>query len=141
MKDFNERLEKAEAGDHNLNAEICWGLERDRALSGWWRGAMGMPVPLPEKFSSLPRGMGMASLEVCAPKYTNSLDAAVALAERVLDKPYIWVGMNRGAPLVAAWSCELVTGEDFRSPSIETEASTGPLAICIAILKAKEAEQ
>ncbi|ASE38439.1 hypothetical protein [Brevundimonas vesicularis] len=79
-----EKLEGAEGPSIVLDAEICWTLERPRAIQAFWRGAMGKPGPLPDEFSRLPRGLGMASLEVGSPNYTASLDAALALAERVL---------------------------------------------------------
>lgn len=78
-----EMLEGAEVGSVALNAEICWTLERNWANRIYWRGAMGLPRDLPDEFSRLPRGLGIASLEAGSPAYTTSLDAALALAERL----------------------------------------------------------
>lgn len=144
-KELIERLEKAEAGDHKLNAEICWLLERDRALSGWWRGAMGKPVSLPEDFDSLPNGLGMASLEVCAPKYTTSIDAALALAERVLPDHDWSVGclpVSDDADYEEHHSFGALLYSRYTKPyDAMAHGATPALALVTAILKAQGAQQ
>lgn len=110
-----ERLEAAEVGSRELDRLV--GEETDSPM-----GSRGDVV-----------GLGYERL-------TTYLDAALALAERVLIRPYPWVGSNRGAPLAAKWSCELSFGCDYRAPAIETDAPTPALALCIAILRAKEAK-
>lgn len=111
-----EKLEGAEGPSIMLDAEICWTLERPRAIQAFWRGAMGKPGPLPNEFSRLPRGLGMASLEVGSPNYTASLDAALALAERVLSE-------------------ESALNELFLALVTTGGVKRIPLALCAAILR------
>lgn len=128
-----ERLEAAEAGDGDLSLDVNIALEGGVALPRVANYTM-------EPYWAIrrPSANHLGGFEN-GPNWpvTTSLDAALALAERVLIEPYPWVGKNRGSPLVAAWSCELVMGDDFRAPAIETDAATPALALCIAILKAK----
>lgn len=131
-----EKLEGAEGPSIVLDAEICWTLERPRAIQAFWRGAMGKPGPLPDEFSRLPRGLGMASLEVGSPNYTASLDAALALAERVLPG---WEGEidfgRRG------FACLYPEQPYPAHLEYNAEASTPALALCAAILRASEQER
>jgi len=78
------------------------------------------------------------------PPVTTSLDAALALAERVLPGWYVGVQANRYELLIAPedWSAYLSApkGHQF-TDEVEASAPTPALALCIAILKAKEASQ
>lgn len=132
-----EKLEGVEGPSIALDAEICWTLERDRATSAFWRGAMGLPRPLPDEFSRLPRGLGMASLEAGSPNYTASLDAALALAERVLTMGAWDVGYtyNSDRPYYARL---VIVRDDEGQPEIYGRSATPALAICAAILKAHQ---
>ncbi|NKX16248.1 hypothetical protein [Brucella pseudogrignonensis] len=72
------------------------------------------------------------------PAYTASVDAAIALAERVLPG---WVFDNVGQDYEGfpggyksfGWTVEMVNGK-----RVQGQAPTLPMAICIAILRAKE---
>lgn len=67
--------------------------------------------------------------------YTSSLDAAVALVERVLPR-HRWVIANRTGPKVGG------SASVYRDDSLKTaEAPTPALALCIALLKALEARE
>lgn len=131
-----EKLEGVEGPSIALDAEICWTLERDRATSAFWRGAMGLPRPLPDEFSRLPRGLGMASMEAGSPNYTASLDAALAMAERVGVRPY-----QADASIKGKWSWMVVTesrlGNLEANPYARATAATPALALCAAILRAQ----
>lgn len=131
-----EKLEGAEGPSIVLDAEICWTLERPRAIQAFWRGAMGKPGPLPDEFSRLPRGLGMASLEVGSPNYTTSLDAALALAERVFPDS----------------SVEIQTGHQYARLRTKDGQYTynrlsygygraPALALCAAVLRAQSEER
>jgi len=126
-------LEAAERPSIVLDAEICWTLERDRATAAFWRGAMGLPKPLPGEFSRLPRGLGMASLEAGSPNYTTSLDAALALAERALPCCRCIVERDHDG---SGWAC---VRSYEGAPAIMSDAPTPALALCIAILRARQA--
>lgn len=128
-----ERLEAAGGPGIMLEAEIFWTLERDRATTAFWRGAMGRPGSLPEEFARLPRGLGMASMEAASPNYTASLDAALALADRVL--PGWCISLQR----VNGWRAALA--DSPISPDFYSDAATAPLALCIAILKARATQE
>nr|WP_313010800.1 hypothetical protein [Brucella intermedia] len=75
------------------------------------------------------------------PRYTASVDAAIALAERVLPG---WVFDNVGQDFHSVpggyeafgWNVELINGT-----RVQGQAPTLPLAICIALLRAKEASK
>lgn len=125
-----EKLEGAEGPSIALEAEICWTLERDRATSAYWRGAMGQPRPLPEEFARLPRGLGMASLEVGSPNYTASIDAALALAERVLPGVRVMVERDHDG---TGWA---MAQNNPLDPRKMVEAATPALALCAAIVRA-----
>jgi hypothetical protein len=70
--------------------------------------------------------------ELGAPYYTDSIDAAVALCERVLQPQWIrtdiWRGQDASVGLLPNESPGDVTGA--RAPTL-------PLALCAAILRAK----
>ncbi len=73
------------------------------------------------------------------PAYTASVDAAISLAERALTG---WVFDNVGQDFHSVpngyeafgWTVEMINGN-----RVQGQAPTLPLAICIAILRAKEA--
>lgn len=125
-----ERLEAAGGPGIVLEAEIFWTLERDRATTAFWRGAMGRPGSLPEEFARLPRGLGMASMEAASPNYTASLDAALALAERVLD--------SKSALHLLA---DLLSYEAAQSDFDLIKTDDLPRLLCIAILKARATQE
>ena len=124
IKSLIEKLEGAEGGSVALNAEICWALERNWANRIYWRGAMGLPRDLPDEFSRLPRGLGIASLESGSPAYTTSLDAALALAERVMseDEALFWLN-------------QVVYRAD--QDTVNGTIRGLPLKLCAAILRAQ----
>lgn len=140
-----EKLEGAAGPSIALDAEICWTLERDRATSAFWRGAMGRPGPLPDEFSRLPHGLGMASLEAGSPNYTASLDVALALAERVLPGWY-WragrtpLGQWHHGRYTYGWAHLSRTDASNCDRGDESTgwAATPALALCAAILRAKQ---
>ena len=110
MTDLIKRLEEAEEGSPFLDREIWVALE-----------FAGNRSP------------------VCAPEYTTSLDAAVALAERVLPGCLWTAGSNTydGAPNGQA-EVFLPVPSDFHDGCGEVTAATPALALCIAILKATD---
>lgn len=113
--DLIERLEKAEAGDVALNCAVArvFGYHvPDRAWSGW-HDPDGKHIGLP-------------------PAFTTSLDAALALAERVLPGCFCGVQKNRWAG--KAWTAYLTVAD--AEGEIEQDADTPALALCIAVLRA-----
>jgi|688.fasta_scaffold2420679_1 hypothetical protein len=111
MTDLIKRLEEAEEGSADLDREVHFAL-----------GLVKRPRP---------------GFSVNVPVVTTSIDAILALAERVLpgarwvmvQQPVGWGAM----PLLfdgAAWNCPNDPGE--------TVHALLPLALCIAILKATD---
>lgn len=108
MEDLIKRLEAAEVGSRELDRAIWYAVEFD---------SRGEPSH--------------------APKYTTSLDAALALADRVLP-PFRWCMYTQsgdGAKVLGADN-DAEEGEKWRFQS-EGSAKTVPLALVVAILRAK----
>lgn len=106
MTDLIKRLEEAEEGCPFLDREIWVALEFDGNRS---------PVD--------------------APEYTTSIDAALALAERVLPGWHYELTPGRAGIAAEQWSY-YDSAEDEGGQS--ARAKTTPLALCIAILKATD---
>ena len=107
MTDLIKRLEEADDGEPLLDREIWVALEFDGNRS---------PVD--------------------APEYTTSLDAALALAERVLPG-WGWV-LSTGARDQPAWVQAYPEPVDEDVCRDAVASASLPLALCIAILKATD---
>ena len=115
-----ERLEKAEGGSRELDAESArlFGGQAIARFGDWDCREDGTGIWRP------------------LPRYSSSLDAALALAERVLPdltKINVWTYV-RGKH----HHCEIETDEDEFDA---LNASTPALALCIAILKARATQE
>ena len=118
------RLSKLDAPDREVDAEI------DRAF-----GLLVDIYPLSGPMTDYPEPVGYTETR----HYTASIDAVIALAERVLPG---WVFDNVGQDFHSVpggyeafgWNVELINGT-----RVQGQAPTFPLAICIALLRAKEA--
>ncbi|MCH4542968.1 hypothetical protein [Ochrobactrum sp. A-1] len=112
------RLSKLDAPDREVDGEIWRYL-----MSGEPRGVLHGPIP----------------------ELTASIDAAIALAERVLlgwtfehiGQDYIRARGLDNDVMPVGWTVEISDG----AQTIQGQAPTLPLAICIAILRAKEASK
>jgi hypothetical protein len=120
------RLSKLDAPDREVDAEI------DRAF-----GLLVDIYPLSGPMTDYPEPVGYTETR----HYTASVDAAIALAARVLPG---WVFDNVGQDFHSVpggyeafgWNVELINGT-----RVQGQAPTLPLAICIALLRAKEASK
>lgn len=113
MRDLIERLEKADGPDRELDAKLARHLAGD-PVDHWFRL------------------FGDWFTDRTIPSYTSSIDAAVALVERVLPGAE-WEVTNTGRrPGATVISYERRVREG-------AYASTPAIAICIALLRAKEA--
>jgi len=118
-KDLIARLEVTEVGSRELDRDI------EIAIGGGWIGADEQRVYRRDK-----NGFGYTQ---AFSTVTTSLDAALALAERVLDGDFSYDlfhdfgGFNRAK----------VHGITDGPISGEGRAETMPLALCVAVLKAK----
>lgn len=132
MTDFTaliEKLEKAEEGSRELNAEIFWLIDNDNAQRVYWNAAFGMPRKI---VGPMPKGLGRLAVECHAPAYTTSLDAALTL----VPEGWVWsVHKYSGAPP----ACEGDVARDMHSLTTNAAGHTPALALCIAALKARSA--
>lgn len=128
MKDLIERLEVAEAGSRELEREV------EIALFG------GEPSLAPDRVFRKD-GLGFGYTQGFAP-YTRSLDAALALAERVLAGPSVCGRPGRLHNIAqlfnGRWEAKTYRVSD--GSSHEAVGAAPALALCIAILRAKDAE-
>lgn len=130
------RLEAAEMGSRELDALVHVAVADDPNTY--------VVEPHPDSMFSHQPGWYRTGndLSVLADPVTTSLDAALALAERVLPSAYLGIQQNRGVEAGCSWSAflECYDKQVEAMESIETDAHTAPLALCIAILKALEAK-
>lgn len=121
--DLIERLEKAEGGSRELDVAICCAVHDG---PDWAKEAY---FPLKGGIGLYTNGKGGPGLT--APCYTTSLDAALALAERVL--PDARAQINTGTGWVRLLTADGRYDYGFFASA---RAATPALAMCIALLKA-----
>lgn len=132
------RLEAAEVGSRELDAAI-WGAlihPETKVISchaAYAEDGTQVMFTLPPKRKEIATQRGGTYLHADA--YTTSLDAALALAERVLPG-WAWMVERHKDVTATAWIDEWNAYGEVRS----YRGNTPALAMCIAILKAKEAE-
>lgn len=83
LSELLERVERAGGLDRELDADIWWVLSHADAERCFNNGATGMPRHYPPMLP-IPSGIGRAGVRAMAPAFSASLDAALALVERVL---------------------------------------------------------
>lgn len=147
MRELIERLEKATGPDRELDCEIAV------ALSFWPKYG-----PSEDEYAYVVKGTTWVEVRAgvrgkrkrpgaraiwythdtygassCLPRFTASIDAAVALAERVLSDAGWSVAMNRidRRYVGRIWSGEIDDGK-------ANAGATPAIALCIAILRAAE---
>lgn len=130
MTDLIIRLSKLDAPDREVDAEIAVAIDlfETQPNKGW-------PDRLDygrreENGSVTWPGHGFDQL---VPPYTASVDAAIALAERVLPNERVWI--NRIA---------FDSNHQWRASLTDNHVSWGinpAIALCITILRAKEASK
>lgn len=118
-----ERLEAAEVGSRDLDAEVASALEDGEVVWIQNRYIEGSNPAI--RRPSANHLVGFVNAPCYA--YTTSLDAALALAERLnLNGPLV---IHRNGP--AEWGVTYIDDDTVYGP-------TPAIALCIAILKAKE---
>lgn len=140
------RLEAAEVGDQDLSLEVNVALEGGEPV-----GKMANYVMEPYWAIRRPNPAYVGGFEN-GPNYpvTTSLDAALALAERVLPGCCVLVGDYKGLANHTRWNGEgdaratkgwcSLSPDDAASSNHRVHAHTPALALCIAVLKAKQGE-
>lgn len=127
-----ERIEAAEVGSRELDAAVFRHFGQ----------------PLPDQFASLRldldwqadgsalMAIGEMNVRYDPPTYTTSIDAAVALAGRVLPGWVAGIMQNRGRE-VLAWSAYLSPPNPAELDEVEAHAHTPALALVASILRAR----
>jgi hypothetical protein len=116
------------------DALIWWQINRKAAERIYWNAATGLPKPLGD---AIPAGLGKLAVEMNAPKFTESLDAAMTLKP---DGCYVDTQeryrIHRDLEYTDhSWArVESADGGKFLG---EATAKTVPLAIVSAILRAR----
>ncbi len=145
MSDLIQRLEEASEGSRELDRDIAKRFDRAEwnKCANW----ASMPCGAPEEVIDRDALRWL-------PRYTTSLDAALALAERVLGRvqwaiytdwpirttePLIDGGWTRTPDTVRGCFVR-VFGDPYELRNVDAEALTPPLALCAAILRALQQE-
>ena len=132
MTNLLDRLKAAEVGSRELDAEIAvlFGVD----------GAVSVVSPLADSiFSEVPGWcLDACDRSVRAPEITTSLDAALALAKRVLPGLCWSVGQNVHHKLWIAYGLHILPDGEVETVGLDS-APTPALALCIAILTASAA--
>ena len=135
--DLIERLEKAEGPVRQIDREIAKAIDPTvwKRATNWASMPCGAPPDIIERDAIR-----------WVPAYTTSLDAALALAERVLGKgwSYSIIGEIGGGATVTLEQPDVdLGGGVIASPGLcgldefEAEAATPALALCAAILRSR----
>lgn len=119
LADLIERIGGATGPDRRLDGAIAIALTPGART--WIRGLAG--------------GYKVGDEHKVADAFTASLDAALALVERVLPGWFIGVQQNRGVPAENAWS-GILCPED--GDEVEITAPTPALALLSSMLRAVE---
>lgn len=127
ISDLIERLERAESADRELDYWICWVAKMDP----WAAETADQIASLVEL--TMPR----CKQDKATPAFTASVDAAIALAERLL--PGFGISIDTHPVYGDWWDASIFN----RMPMTISNArkQTGPLALCLAILRALQAKE
>lgn len=141
--DLAERLERAAEGSLAFDGDIHRHLFPDDLLmtDGGGVGPNARPA-VRQPLRELPQLSGTVIAEcINVPAYSTSLDAALALAERVLGGEWtveIKTGPKRPFHRAIIHPTQAMENKQGRCP-MGLSRATAPLALCIAILKAQAA--
>lgn len=111
----------AKGGDARM--VVCDSSEKSFV---WERGIDGMWIRAVVEFRDVP-------------KYTASVDAAIALAERVLPGCFYLIGKGKTRHDEPPFAAQILFGTDEVLGEAETDASL-PIAICLATLRALQSK-
>jgi hypothetical protein len=125
-----ERVAAAPCGERELDARLWWVFDHGAAKRAYQNAATGKPKSMSADQFPRDPGLGHAALLSSSPRYSSSIDAALALTERLLP------GSSRRVlddPDGGGALCSIVYGAGQR---VQSEAATWPLAIILATLRA-----
>lgn len=135
LVDLLVRVEAASGADRELDGDLWWVLDHASAQHYFNTGALGLPREYPATLP-IPAGLGRAGVQAMAPKFTVSLDAALALVERVLPSAHVSL-YSIGAPW-SRWQARVVTEHDGDElvTWFDAVAATPARALLVAMLNA-----
>lgn len=134
MQELIARLEAAEAGSRELDCEIAVPVGGFYICTPRYEGAPVAYGYVDEDGAHVEPGHGGAQM---VPWYTTSLDAALALADRVLPGHRVAIVSGHApAAVIAHHKGEHWHLGDELDDSWSCKGSTTALALCIAVLKA-----
>jgi hypothetical protein len=124
------RLEAAEAGSRELDTLICIALNYVGAHQNFTPENLRLADDADEDDSWLDYEVAGDDCTDTTPRLTDSLDAALALVERIWTEPKVSVWRDRqSAP---GWSASVSIGQPYQS----VFAPSASLALCISTLRA-----
>lgn len=129
---LSTRVAAASGPSRELDAEIWRAVKQSMHDRVYWTAAMGKPTPLPPWPEILASGLGIAATRTHAPRYTESLDAAMTL---VPDGLYWLVGKGRSRPNEPLYDAQVF--DEKRMCKEEQSETNAALALCAAALKAR----
>jgi hypothetical protein len=133
LPDLLARVEAAEGPDRELDCRIACAV--DPGLKGEWQ-VVKPPFYDPERYFSGQPGMDWIGYDLLnnAPVYTASLDATLALVERVLPGCWYIIGKGKLKASEPLYGAQLLFGDSEVLGEGESDANL-PLALLCALLK------
>lgn len=131
--DIIERLQNATGPDREIDTSI-WMLVTKGATRRHQRVSSATYAWKPYVIDETRDAQGVI---IVVPSYTASIDAAIALVERMLSGKVWYVrGKSDGT-----FFCQLYTSESQRGNDPKANAPSAPLAILVALFRALEAQE
>ena len=129
------RVRAATDEDRELDGDLFWKFNERSSEAVYWQAALGLPRKL-DHSRPIPGGLGKHAVITGSPRVTSSIDAAVALVERV----------RPGFSVLLAWNPERAICNvhpkplgDMQQWAPVGEAKTPALALLAALLSSMEA--
>jgi len=144
LSELLERVRKATGPDRDIDGHIAAALRVKKNLPDWAKNWPGEWRPTIQGSVVLMNDNGEPGPHFSSMPYTASIDAALALVERVLPK-FLLGGLydfkvhNFDGQVVDKRACAILT-TDMSEP-FEEDAATRPLAILAALLSALIAQK
>lgn len=134
---LRKRVEAASGPDRELDADLWWHFDRAAAGRHYHTGRVGLPQPLPETLTS--GGLGRAAVQQAAPKFTASLDASLALVEKVLPPLGSVPSFDCLEAYPNGWHATVGYSVHKQTSHLAPTASLAILAALLAALEARDA--
>lgn len=134
-----DRLSKLDGPDREVDAEIAAHFRIGDNLHDWAKSWKGEWKPTIHGYVVLMESSGSPGPNFRSQEYTGSLDAVTALARRLYPDVMYRVGNHAEGYDPSLYLGEIFFCGDKRDSYLTGVASTDAIALCIALLRAKEA--